>query len=66
MSEKCEKCGAQLIEGSIISMQGVFFYPQGEESKFKPKRSAILCSCCIKCGNLQNIRASEPEKLSLE
>ena len=64
MSEKCEKCGAQLVEGGIISMQGVFFYPNGEESKLKPKRSAILCSCCTKCGNLQNFRAAEPEKVS--
>ena len=63
MSNNCEKCGGELIEGVIASMHGMFFYPDGEISKFKPKRSPVTCFCCKKCGLIQDIKVKEPEKL---
>lgn len=63
MEGKCEKCGGTLIEGSLMGMHGLFFYPEGQEMKFNPKRSPIVCSCCKKCGIIQNIRVSRPEQL---
>ncbi len=63
MSEKCEKCGGGLAEGSITSMYGVFFYLNETMGKLKSKRSAIVCSCCKKCGHLQDFKVKELEKL---
>ena len=52
MNSKCEKCGGELIEGSMTGMHGVFFYPDGEINKLKPKRSPVICYCCKRCGKL--------------
>ncbi len=63
MNEKCEKCGGELIEGVLAAMHGMFFYPNGEIIKFKPKRSPITCFCCKKCGHIQDIKATEPDRI---
>jgi len=63
MNDKCEKCGGELIDRKINSMQGIFFYPVGEETKFKPKRSAIICRCCVECGHIQELHVEKPEQL---
>ena len=63
MDHKCEKCGGELIEGSLAGRYVVSFYPKGEEKKIKPKCSKTICSCCKVCGFIQNIRAVELEKL---
>ena len=63
MSDKCEKCGGELIEGELASMHGIYFYPRGEISKIKPKRSPVTCNCCKQCGHIQDFRAENPEKL---
>ena len=70
MNSKCEKCGGELIEGSMTGMHGVFFYPDGEINKLKPKRSPVICYCCKRCGNcckrcgmIQGFTATQPEKL---
>jgi hypothetical protein len=46
MNNKCEKCGGELIKGLMAGMHGVFFYPDGEINKLKPKRSPVICYCC--------------------
>ena len=63
MNIKCEKCGGELIEGSMAGMHGVFFYPDGEINKLKPKRSPVICYCCKRCGMIQGFTATQPEKL---
>ncbi len=45
MNYKCEKCGGELIEGSMAGMYGVFFYPDGEINKLKPKRNCMRMEC---------------------
>ena len=42
MNNKCEKCGGELIKGLMAGMHGVFFYPDGEINKLKPKRSLVI------------------------
>ncbi len=59
MENKCIKCGGELIEGVMAGMHGVFFYPNGEINRLKPKRSKVICDCCKECGTIQNIRATE-------
>ena len=63
MNNKCEKCSGELIEGSMAGMHGVFFYPDGEINKLKPKRSPVICYCCKRCGMIQGFTATQPEKL---
>ncbi|MDO4863950.1 MAG: PF20097 family protein [Ruminococcus sp.] len=63
MNERCEKCGGELIEGVIASMHGMFFYPNGEINKLKPKRSSIVCYCCKECGHIQDFKAKELQKI---
>ncbi|MBE5873068.1 MAG: hypothetical protein E7287_01535 [Lachnospiraceae bacterium] len=63
MEERCEKCGGELIEGKMAGMNGIAFYPKGELGKMKPKRSSVTCFCCINCGLIQLIRATEIDKL---
>lgn len=63
MDNKCEKCGGELIEGQVAGMHGMFFYPKGEISKLKPKRSSVVCFCCKSCGMIQKLRATEIDKL---
>ncbi len=60
---KCEKCNGEIIEGKLLSLQGIFFYPNDEEKKFNPKRNMIVCDCCKECGCLQNFRVTELEKI---
>lgn len=63
MNEKCSICGGEMLEGNIISaVSGVFFYPEGEEKKLAPKKSALKAFCCKECGNIR-IMAAELDKL---
>ena len=63
MDNKCEKCGGELMEGSLASAYVMSFYPKGEERKFRPKTVKTVCSCCKVCGLVQNIRVVDPKKL---
>lgn len=62
MNEKCSICGGEMLEGKIMAMSGVFFYPEGEEKKLTPKKSALKAFCCKECGNIR-IMADELDKL---
>ncbi len=42
MENKCEECGGELINGQMAGMHGMFFYPEGEIKKLKPKRSSVF------------------------
>lgn len=64
MNNKCEKCGGELIEGTLAGMYVASFYPKGEEKKVIRKSSKTVCSCCKVCGLIQNIRAVELDKLT--
>jgi len=44
-------------------MHGMFFYPEGEINKLKPKRSSVVCYCCKNCGLVQKFAVKEVEKL---
>ena len=48
----------------MAGMHGVFFYPDGEINKLKPKRSPVICYCCKKCGMIQGFIATQPERLN--
>ncbi len=64
MENKCIKCGGELINGTLAGMYGLSFYTKGEFKKFRPKKmSKVVCDCCKECGAIQNIRATEVEKL---
>lgn len=64
MENKCSKCGGELIGGYLKEGSwSIEFIPQGDEKKFKPRRARVLCDTCIKCGNIENIRVENPEKL---
>ena len=63
MEAKCENCGGELVEGQMAGMHGIFFYPEGEINKFRPKRSSVVCYCCKSCGTVQKFRVKEIDKL---
>lgn len=63
METKCQFCGGELIKGQIAGMYGVFFYPEGEINKFKPKRSSVICYCCKNCGMVQKFSVKDVDKL---
>ena len=63
MEFKCENCGGELIKGQMAGMHGMFFYPEGEINKLKPKRSSVVCYCCKSCGLIQKFTVKEVEKL---
>ena len=63
MEIKCENCGGELIKGQMAGMNGMFFYPEGEINKLKPKRSSVVCYCCKNCGLVQKFAVKEVEKL---
>lgn len=64
MIEKCEICGGELIKGQMAGMHGVFFYPEGEINKLKPRRSPVSCYCCKNCGTIQKIQVTEINKIN--
>ena len=64
VDNKCSKCGGELISGRFSTgahLLGVT--PIEDAKKIKPRYSSALCDVCAKCGNIENIRAEEPEKL---
>ena len=64
MNNKCTKCGGDMIGTRLTTgahMLGVT--PIEDAKKFKPRYSNVICDTCIQCGNIENIRAEEPEKL---
>ncbi|MCQ2211727.1 MAG: hypothetical protein MJZ34_15705 [Paludibacteraceae bacterium] len=64
MDNKCSKCGGELISSRLSTgahLLGVT--PVEDTKKLKPRYSSVLCDTCSKCGNIENIRAEEPEKL---
>ena len=63
MENKCENCGGELISGQMAGMHGMFFYPEGEIKKLKPKRSSVVCYCCKSCGLVQKFTVKEVKNL---
>ncbi len=64
MENKCVNCGGELISGDLAGRYGLSFYADGEMKKLRPKKmSKVVCDCCTECGAIQNIRATEVEKL---
>ncbi len=60
----CQKCGGELIEGELVAGHGFAFYAKGEKTKLLPKKySLVICRCCKNCGHIQDITATNPEKL---
>ena len=63
MENYCVSCGGKLLEGTLAGNYVASFYPKGEEKKLIGKKSRTVCSCCIECGLIQNIRAVELDKI---
>ncbi len=63
MEKKCIECGGELIEGTLSSGYVAHFYPKDEETKLKGKKSKTVCYCCKACGLIQNIRATQLDKI---
>ena len=64
MENKCSKCGGELITGNLATgAHGLGFIPAEDMKKFKPRYSGIICEACVQCGNVENIRVQEPEKI---
>ena len=64
MDNRCSKCGGELISSRLSTgahLLGVI--PVEDAKKLKSRYSSVLCDTCSKCGNIENIRAKEPEKL---
>ncbi|MBR6968970.1 MAG: hypothetical protein IKH78_10635 [Ruminococcus sp.] len=63
MENVCEFCATKVVTGTLVSPYPLLFYPEGEEMKFKPKRSQVICEACPHCGHIQNIRLKDPESI---
>ncbi len=64
MDKKCTKCGGELISTRLSTGAHLLVVtPIEDEKKLKPRHSKILCDTCTKCGNIENIRAEELDKL---
>jgi len=64
-AKTCERCGGELIQGELVTGHGMAFYAKGEKMKLLPKKiSPVICWCCKNCGLIQNIVATEPERLA--
>ena len=61
----CELCGTKLISGKLFTATppDVLFYPFGQEYKTDPQRSTIHCEACPKCGHIQNLTLTSPDKI---
>lgn len=64
MDNICSKCGGELVAGRFMTgAHLVGFMPLGEEKKFRPKYTHVICDACVQCGSITNIRVESPEKL---
>lgn len=64
MENKCSKCGGELVTGRLMtSSWHVEFIPLCDVKKLKRRRIGVICDTCAECGNIENIRAENPEAL---
>ena len=65
MTDKCEKCGGELIEGILSPNVLCYFYPLAKLKKLTMtyNRIPVTCKCCKNCGRIQDFRATEVYKL---
>ena len=65
MSDKCEKCGGELVEGTLSPNVSCYFYPLTDLKKFTMTHNKIpvTCKCCKKCGLIQDFRVKELSRL---
>ena len=64
MEKQCKICGMKMISTRLTTgahLLGVT--PIEDAKKLKSRYTNILCDTCVHCGNIDNIRAEEPEKL---
>ena len=65
MEKQCKICGGELILTHLTTgahLLGVS--PVEDDKKLKRRYSNILCDTCVQCGNVENMRAEEPDKLN--
>ena len=63
MEKHCSICGGEMISVRLTTgahLLGVT--PEEDAKKLRPRYSNIICDTCVRCGNIENIRAEEPEK----
>ena len=64
MNDQCSICGGKLIKTRFTTGANLLGVTSIEDAKkFRPRYSNILCDTCANCGNIENIRAEDPEKL---
>ena len=66
MEKKCSKCGGELIAGTLLanlSFHPVIYTPMEELNKVKKVKTGVICDACTQCGNIENLRVEDPEKL---
>ena len=66
MEKKCSKCGGELIAGTLLenlNVHPVIFTPMEELNKVKKVKTGVICDACTQCGNIENLRVEDPEKL---
>jgi len=39
------------------------FTPLGDEKKLRPRYVKVFCDACVQCGNVQNIRVENADRL---
>ena len=64
MENKCCKCGGKTVTGYLMAGTWLAeFIPQCDEKKLIRRHLKVLCDTCVECGNIENIRIEQPEKL---
>lgn len=64
METKCSKCGGKTVTGYLMAGTWIAeFIPQRDEKKLIRRHLKVLCDTCVECGNIENIRVEQPEKL---
>lgn len=63
-NNRCSKCGGELISSCLSTGANLLIVvPIDDMRSFRPRYSKVLCDTCVQCGNIENIRAEESEKL---
>ena len=64
MDNKCSKCNGKLVLSRFTTGAHLLgITPIEDAKKLKPRYSNVVCDVCLECGNIEKIRAEEPDKL---
>lgn len=64
MDQQCSACGGKLVFCRLSTgAHHLGVTPVEDAKKLRPRYTSVVCDVCVQCGNIENIRAEEPEKL---